>query len=64
MPDLTQIHIQIDKQIWTEFREKSDALNIRSAELVRKMISAFNDGRMTITPSLEEQLFFNFEKKE
>jgi len=59
--ETTTIHVKMDKKLWVDFSAKADALNMKNSELLRKLIRAFNDNRVTITPTEPEQQLFKFD---
>ena len=55
--DLLDDHIaaRINGKVKSKFLQKCGKLNKNHADVIRNMILALNDGRLTITPTKEEK---------
>ena len=63
-PTTTVLHIRVDVKAYDTLGDKAKALGKKSSDLMREMIDAFNEDRLTITPTTGQMKLFGIDEKE
>lgn len=61
--ETTTLHIKVSEVAYAAFGDKARSLDKKPSDLIREMIDAVNDDRLTIQPTTGQMRLFGIDKE-